>query len=548
MSVSFEQYKALRSQGLSDEQIDRFEAGDVPQSKPNTISPLRIAAETATDPILKPFGFDSQSRKAQELYGKGREAILASDAPIVGAGAREWASDKGPTLPVIGKVSPRRAVKEVQGLGLDTAMGLGTDALVAKGPSIVSKGLLKPLAKTAEEVGSRAVNFYIKPLQKSFTFGRNPGLGVIRNIGMQPNRESLANAVDEKLNTLTQSLEEKIKNNTGLVDIEPVRQHFKSILTRMADFPESYSNQIEAHGSFARDIDTFLRKNGAVSRNGQLLVSPDVALRLKRAIGKLPSWNVQDPKLGSLVKTGRETYWALDEALDTAIGPEHAQTNADISNLIGAAQGLEHGTAREQRKWPIGLMEMLAGGFVGRGNIFSPEALATAGAIKTMRSAPFNTGLGAVSEGIAKTGRNVGTALEKLERPSLAGEIFRLLKGNPTSETGVRVIPQPPKRTFPQEPNLIERNRMSEVSRALPDAVSTGKPPIRVEGSSTIELPELLESDFARLQGEYGIPTYGSGPRSSTSEFPKVPRQSLSKELLDALRRRAKYPRRGGVE
>jgi hypothetical protein len=174
-----------------------------------------------------------------------------------------------------------------------------------------------------------------------------------------------------------------------------------------------------------------------------MYVNPSDAIQIKRMIGELPSWGVQDPRLGSLTKTARKAYGAFDREIDKSL-PGNRQLNQDISDLIGAEKGLEEGMSREQNKWPIGLMEMIPAAIAGRGNVMSPEALAVAGAIRAARSVPAITTAGAATGQVARGIRGTSRVAQAIEKPSILESLVnRLLKQErikPQAEAGPRFL------------------------------------------------------------------------------------------------------------
>lgn len=421
--------------------FDEVSNGDIfdqiePQ-KPDVLGTIaKTALTTATDPLLAPFGMDSRTRQAQEVYGRGREGILQSSpfqAMRAGASKEPFkglVSVADRISPKAGeyarKITPNEIVKQGQGLGVDVGLGLGTDAVMSKAPAVAGR-MTRSLGNAAEEVGGRALNFYIKPRQNAYQFGKKPGKAVIRNIGPKMSRQSLLDAIKLKTDELTRRMEGEVAGSQKLVDIGPIKEHFKNILTRMSDFPETYSGQVEAHRGFARDLDALISKHGYTEANGSVMVTPETALKIKRALGEIPSWNITDPKLGAIGKTARETYGRFDRGIDAA-APQAKQLNEDISGLIGARQGIEKGMMREQGKYSVGPMELAAGALLGHGNPLSPGFLAGAGVMKAIRSAPFNTSVGAVAGGIGKASRSVAPILESLEKPALIEQIFQSMK------------------------------------------------------------------------------------------------------------------------
>lgn len=409
-------------------------------AQPNLLEgAIKQGVASATDPILAPFQLDSKTREMQSMYGAGREAILASDMPVLGAKARSGFSEEGPSInipqnPIIGKqeikLSPRNIAKQAQGLGVDLATGLSTDLAMSRGASAVGRSVLEPASRAIESGAGRMLNFLVKPPKNTFKFNANPGRGIVRNVGPQLTKEGLSEGVTNAKNRLLSQLETSTRENpNSVVDATPIFEQIRDTIKELRKFPETYDAQIGAHESLARDLDTLVSSKGKIGPDGRMYVNPSDALGIKRMIGELPSWGVQDPRLGSLTKTARKAYGAFDREIDKAL-PGNKQLNQDISDLIGAEKGLEEGMSREQNKWPVGLMEMIPAAIAGRGNVMSPEAIAVAGAIRAARSVPAITTAGSATGQLARGVRGVGRAAQAIEKPSMIESFINKLTTN----------------------------------------------------------------------------------------------------------------------
>lgn len=512
---------------------------------------LKFGVKSAIDPFLRNYQQDTTMNQARENNAWAREKVLNSNVPLFGAGLRKNISSKpvlnGPIVPanyksLLNTVSPgvsmaesalmqpkNEIVKQMQGLGLDVL----SDSALAYGPSIGKKALTG-LSDLSEDAGARFMNFYIKPRQAGYTFGKNPGRGVVKHIGPQINRESLLNSVDSKIDDLLTQLSEKLKGANRPVEVTGIVNAYKKNLQEMANFPETFSGPIEAHRSFGRDMDNLLSKISMTGPDGKIYVSPESAVDIKRALGKIPSWNTQDPKLGSIAKTSREAYGAFDKSIDEAV-PGSSEVNSDISDLIGAKQGLQAGVSREQGKLPFGAPEAFAGIAAGGGNPFTPTGLIAAGTVKAMRSAPFNTTMGSVLGRGAKAGREGARLLESMERPTILSEIFKKFKtGQPYSGPPGTMLPKTstvygeggftgsldaPIPSGPEPLDALGVSRQYRVNR-LQD-MSSGPTIIAPGRGPAIELPDYTETGLEPFRKELGISDFPRNVRSSTDVFSK---------------------------
>ena len=417
---------------------------------------IKTAAQTAMEPYL-PTMFQKVGREAGEAYAKGREGILESETakkmreslptePVVMPRVPDVARGLLPpgviaTADIAREasrhVSPRRVGKEAQGVALDLVANLVGDVGAAKAPGMIARKIVKPLASTASKIGSRAINFYIKPRLAGYRFGKNPGKTVSEMIGPTVSREALHTKILNKMNQLSDDLVKTAqKYKDRLVSTKSIFEVIKSQRKRMDDLPRTYESQYEMHKSLNDDlVDFIIEKAKKVDADGSMYLNPEDAIKLKRMIGEIPSWNANDPKLGSITKTARKAYGQFDNAIDEAV-PETKQINEGMSNLIGAKEGIELGMQREQNKYyHVGPMELLwGGGGFAAGHV--PGAFVGVAASHALKSAPFNTTVGAAGARTGKALSKLGNVLESLERPTALG----LLKGGKKPKIGMKAV------------------------------------------------------------------------------------------------------------
>lgn len=383
-------------------------------------------------------GFDVVQRAAQaggnNIYSQGRK-LLVNAVPQKTRENIGHAIQSIPLNPVsdVASLLPAQKVgDETVGLGVDTAVGLASDAVTGPATTVIGK-LLKGIGGISEEAGGRLMNSYIKPRQAAFSFGRNPGRAVAKHIGPQMTREGLYEAVGNKKDELLNQLSESVKANNGnAVDVSPIFKNIGDVLQYMDKMPNTYKEQISAHEGLFTDLANMIKQKSTV-KNGKIYINPGDAVELKRAIGQIPSWTANDPRLGTLTKTTRKAYGAFDKEIDKAV-PGSAETNQDISDLIGAQKGIELGMQRTQNKDPLGLLDTILGGlgFTKGGPAGAVGGYALS---KTIKGAPFNTTVSSAAGNFGKVAKGAGAALEEMEGPGL---IRGLLKKGKKSGISVR--------------------------------------------------------------------------------------------------------------
>ena len=549
---------------------------DVKNFRESSKNPIQTGIDTAIDAIRFPI-YPKMQEQASSMYGNEREKVLNTDLlentrkhfsenPILNKNfIPESLAPISPALKIaemgLQNISPKEFAKQAEGVAFDTLTGIPADLALAKGPALLSRNIIEPISNALEEAGGRFLNFYIKPRQSAYSFGRNPGAAVAKYIGPTSSRESLLSKVISKKDELLNSLRESASKSTSYVDATPIFEEISSVIDKMNELPNTYDQQIQSHINLAKDMANLLSKNGKMV-NGRVLIHPQSAIDIKRALGELPSWASNDPKLGSITKTARKAYGRFDKQIDLAI-PGGSEANFDISNLIGAEKGIELGAQREQNKDPLrSLSDMVSLGIGGTiGGV--PGAAAGYATSRVLKSAPFNTTVGSIAGKVAKSGRTTSKLLQETERAPILQEAFNKLKGY-ISPRDLEVVDNP---RFYSGPDLLERNRMSEVSRQIPDfsggdtiempgrgpAIPLGEndsylrtgnlPSIKYPGieprkPNVIQLPDYVESDFPKIAEKFGIKEFRPTPRSTTSEFPNVPRRDLPNPLKKLLKRR----------
>lgn len=439
---------------LGKQKANIFDERIKPKQRPDTGSAFRRGVSAAASGLAEgfggPLGYGKVSREATEQYSRGREALLQSDAPLVGKQTREGLSKEGPDVPIIGKISPENMAKMAQGIGIDIAAFAGGDIAASTLPRVTS-GALKGAGKTATGIGARAYNFLIKPNAQERAFGRSPGKALAKHIGPTANIENLADKTSAKTQQLLATLEKEAANSNTPVDVTPVFNVIRDEIKRMSKLPEVYSERITAHQALARDILRMASRGGRLEGN-KITVNPTDAIQIKRTIGELPSWSPNEPKLGSISKVARKAYGSLDSEIDKAI-PKTKQINEDVSNLIAAKKATERRAGAQQNLFGFGLMEMLPaltqfGSGLGRGEPFQGAigpALVTAAALRTARTTPALSTAGSVAGKTGQALTGAGEAVGMAKIPSVIGSgINRLLGPKRQFKGQAKALPYEP--------------------------------------------------------------------------------------------------------
>ena len=524
------------------ERLNKFVGASTPQ--PNIMGDaIKQGLKSATDPILSPFGMGSQQREMGEMYGKGREAILESNIPLVGKGARAAFSEEGPTLtipdnPITGrqdlKFSPQNIVKQIQGLGVDMATGLPVDAALAKGPAMAGS-ISKMISEGLGEAAGGVINTLIKPGKKAFRFNRNPGRAVAQEVGPKLNMGQLEEGIGEAKKRIYGELVKKASAKRGqkIVDATPIFEQIRNTVEELGKFPETYGPQIEAHRGFARDLETIVRQKGTIGKDGRIYLDPVDAVDLKRAIGELPSWDMNDPKLGSLTATSRKAYGAFNESIGKAV-PELKAPNKTYSELMEANKAASSRNAQGQTRDAVSYPEAAALAFGG------PVGWTLVGGKRVLSGTPFKTTVAAgLSQG-ARAGKGAARMLEGVKMPSIIEELIGKIMpkkkwstGRPMlegSQTTIGQIGGPPSPVESVGPRRLKPTQFEGEGFQMGDSEFGGSPTPQIRPGEQLGLPapeNIYGEGFKTLTPEEQVQDrlrkiVMGLPEGPTPEFPEV--------------------------
>lgn len=519
---------------------------EVEQSQPQ---PNRMM-DTALNVIPGAQGY----KTAMDLYGKARtgtqdivgnmipnpdestqvpqmnaSGVIRQQIPALSAIDLAGLGNKLPSFlkqPAPKQMTRREAGRDMSGNAFDALAG----EVIGRAPAFVGGKILKPLANSAESTAGRLMNFYIKPRQAAYSFGRNPGRAVTKYIGPTLNREALLEKIVSQKDALLGKLAEVARTSTGPVDATPIFEEIASTVEKLKGLPKTYSSQIESHLNLAEDMASILRQKGQVV-GGKIYVNPEDAIQIKRALGELPSWSATDPKLGSLSKTTRKAYGRFDREIDKSV--QGAQgINQDVSDLIGAQKGIELGMQREQNKYPIGLVDLAAGIAFGGGALV-PSAGAVL-ASKAVRSAPFVTTASSATGNMARGARATGEFLEASRIPTPLEAFSSLLKRD-ALPAGPKALPATPTDlTGPAESIGLSGRPFN--SRALPEPPPS-RPAIRLQDSTqpktVMAMPDYVES---QLMAKYGDTARVGQPRPSGLNRGVQAGSEIKNPIIEAMR------------
>lgn len=303
--------------------------------------------------------------------GKYKLAIKASHMPaslkalsLIGIGAAEGAV---PT-----------AIQGGTGKQVKTA-AIISGAIPAAGLAVESNFGQRITKYLSEKIPSRFMNSLIKPREKDFNFGKNPGLSISKEGITANTRGSLLGKIAQKKQEIGQQIENALAKESGKsLDLAPViskeitlakqsalKSGDKALYNRLQDIEEGLTKEFAEQ---ATETGMTIAPTGAKN----LVVSPLEAQKIKIQVGKDTRWTGQlfDNDVN---KVRVKIYKAIDQVLDGAVQGID-DLNQRYGNILTAEKALERTDKNIQRLVTIGLRSGIVGSAVAGSSIASGKS------------------------------------------------------------------------------------------------------------------------------------------------------------------------------
>ncbi len=355
-------------------------------------APAWLAEKAGIDMPEAPAAWQALRAKLAEW----REGVQPDETERLGFGAEQMGEF---FLPGMAGLKAQKGMKLGTKIGAE-AVGAGGVAGVqsggdpAKTGTAVALGALGPAMGSAasgtraflsEKVAPKLVNSVLKPIQKAFYFGKDPGKGVAGEGIKAGTMGGLLEKIGTKkreIGRLIGGTLQSAKDKTvdvGRAITEPIeramrkaaRDGNKEVVKRLKDLREGLLGEFDI---VADDI----ARTGAKPTK----MSPLEASRRKTEIGEATKWRPSDTEVQDAVNAARiEVYRALDGAIDAA-APAVQKLNSRYANLLTAGKALERTIHIKERQALVSVPDLMAGGLgalTGLGTGGSATALALGG-------------------------------------------------------------------------------------------------------------------------------------------------------------------------
>lgn len=286
------------------------------------------------------------------LYGAGQLggeiASLAAPVSAIGKVAKTGAEALG-----AGQKTAKLTQAATEGLAFTAGQGLMEgkqqtleDYAINAGLNVAFPGVGMVAKSVGENMPARVINSLIKPLQKDFAYGKNPGRSVAELVEPANDFDGLINNIRAKKNEVGELIGSKISQlgSPEQIDLVQTLVPIDEAIKNAYKTPRTNATLISRLKDVKDDIvDNFDRENLGV-------VSLQDALALKKTIGDLTKWtdNASDDK--AVNKALQKTYISIrdkmDEVLKTKMSPEefaqYKKASEDYGNLISAENATIH--------------------------------------------------------------------------------------------------------------------------------------------------------------------------------------------------------------
>lgn len=371
--------------------IGNIVLGTVQKAIPGT-QPQEVYADAVGDFIQRRYG---NVEKALETLKHDPVGTMA-DASMALSGGAGLVGRVGQ----VGKLSSLVSASRVAG-----RIGRAIDplAVTSKAAGATARAISIP----QQRVAGRMVNSLIKPTNRQFSYGRNPGLAVAQEGIVATNLYDLASKVAQR----RQQIGGQIGQALIIPPVASKRMNLVNAIDPLTDAITKASQSPRTNATLIRRLenlrDDLLRVTvdaegvQTVTRDLTQLTPSDV-FQLKTEIGELTRWTdnlTEDTLVNAALK---RSYGVVRQSLEGAV-PGIKSLNTRYGNLLEAENAARRQAFAAERATKPGFMDMVAlatgagaGGAFGR----SPQAALTGallsmGARRLAESPTFRTGIAA---------------------------------------------------------------------------------------------------------------------------------------------------------
>lgn len=436
-------------QGNGFKPLSSAQLGNNDIANPDSTTAQGADAALAPKNTAQNIGFYGEKVGEFFVPGLGEES-----APMKVAAAPSIIPDSFKALTSVAGKFASSAGKEAIGSGAVTAVQTGGDstqvgenaglsAAFGGAGEATDKLLSTPIAKNAisyltEKVPATMINRILHPSIKDFSFGKNPGLGVLNEPGLlgtvkgpvtrggllasiTASKQAVGQQIGDELTKVggtTLDLAEAVTKPVDDALAAATRSGEQTLVDRLTGLRQSLTKEFKLVGDKIVPI-----------ADRSLQVSPKDAQALKIEVGQNTRWTGQAFD-NDINKVRVQVYRNIDQAIDKA-APATEDLNSRYANLLTAEKALERRNAGMQSLVGLGLRQTGIGGIVGLGSYLKGESPSQA-ALTGFAGAVATKALGSTA---AQT--RIASALNKLG-PAERESMFRIAPALRNAYLGIR--------------------------------------------------------------------------------------------------------------
>lgn len=264
--------------------------------------------------------------------------------------------------------------------------------------------MVKGVPRTLEAAGTKSVkvseniiNSLIRPKERQYAYGKNPGRGVAREGIVATSMEDLGNKISAKKSEIGKQIEQKITNPSYQVpsDYSSALNAIDSAIAEASKNPRTNATIIQRLENHKLDIMGAIQDaDGNITgyKRDFTKLTPAEAWEIKKDIGRNTKFTGNPSDDAIVNKALKGVYGGLDSKLDKQI-PGIDQLNGRYADLLGAEIATKHREIIAGRNNILGLPEVLmgTGGIAAGGARGAGIGVGTALIYRILSSTPAKT-------------------------------------------------------------------------------------------------------------------------------------------------------------
>ena len=200
-------------------------------------------------------------------------------------------------------------------------------------------------------VAGQLVNSLIKPLQKDFSYGKNPGLEVAKEGIVGNSLDDLGKAISKRTDSLAMEIKSTVsKVNTPIDTSDILNNTLDKAIKDAKEFPTVNKSLIARLQGYKDDLAPYFGKE----------LTPSEASIIKTKVGRMRTWTEKVSEDNIINGAIGKIYGELKTRINKVV-PGVAQLNEKEANLISAEEAVRHRNNIIRRSNLIGFSTQTAG-------------------------------------------------------------------------------------------------------------------------------------------------------------------------------------------